>query len=104
MEFHNLWPVKSIIKVTNAVLTLRPRFLRMPSASEKQEVAADMMDRFGLPGFACGVDGMVAVFNAKPRSIAPGTPAQNHWTRDIFFSNYPHPQVIYCIYNSKIDN
>ena len=50
----------------------------MPSAREKQEVAADMMDRFGLPGFAYGVDCMVAVFNAKPQSIAPGTPAQNH--------------------------
>jgi len=47
----------------------------MPSAREKQEVAADMMDRFGLPGFAYGVDGMVAVFN----------------------------EVIYCIYNFKIN-
>lgn len=65
----------------------------MPSVREKQEVAADMMDRFGLPGFAYGVDGMVAVFNAKPRSIPPGTPAQTYWTRDIYFQITPMPKL-----------
>ena len=57
----------------------------MPSIREKQEVAANMMDRFGLPGFAYGVDSMVEVNNAKPQSIPPGTPAQTYWTRDIHF-------------------
>ena len=72
----------------------------MPSIREKQEVAAIMMDRFGLPGFEYGVDSMVEVINAKPQSIVPGTPAQTYWTRDI---NNPHTQVIYCIYNAKIN-
>ena len=95
---------KSIIKVTNAILTLRQRFLRMPSAREKQEVAADMMDRFGLPGFAYGVDGMVAVFNAKPRSIPPGTPAQTYWTRDIFFQITPTPKLFIAFIILKLTN
>ena len=69
----------AIDSVRDALVELAPRVIRLPTDAEAQETANRMEQRFGLPGFAYGVDGMLVFFDHKVKGLrrGPGMPNQN---------------------------
>ena len=75
---------RCITKVRDRILELKNEYIKMPTREEREETAAFMLEKYHLPGFAYGIDGMVVKFEELPRGIpqAPGYPvAQSFWTR-----------------------
>ena len=58
----------SIIRVTDAILEFKDEYLRMPSMVDRDRVAREYFERFGIPKLAFGVDGMHASGQACPHS------------------------------------
>ena len=48
---------------------------------ERDRIAAEYFDRFGIPNIAYGVDGMHAIFEGMPRGRPPLVPPQRFWNR-----------------------
>jgi hypothetical protein len=77
----------AIDRVRNALYRKRKEFICMPTEEEMAATAERMRDKYHLPRFAFGVDGMFVRFDGAPRTIprGPGYPnRQNFWTRKQF--------------------
>jgi hypothetical protein len=72
---------RCIKKVTEAICLLKPEYIMMPTRQQMQDTARKMEDKFDLPRFAYGVDGVVVKFASKPRGIPDGNVGQNYWNR-----------------------
>ena len=71
----------AIVRVCDALCRLKPDVVHMPSVAEMEATAQAMLDEFGLPDFALGVDGCVMRFEDKPRGLPAGKDAQMFWNR-----------------------
>ena len=58
----------------------------MPTDAEAAATAQRLEDRFHLPDFAFGVDGVVIMFKDTPRVIPPGNVAQDYWNRKMTYA------------------
>ena len=58
--------------VRDALVAVAPRFIRLPTDAEAQETATRMEQRYGLTGFAYGVDGMIVFFDNKVKGLPRG--------------------------------
>jgi hypothetical protein len=59
--------------------------VNMPSLEEMHATAGRMMDRFGLPKKALGMDGMHARIEKAPRGIPPDVVQQDFFNRKGFY-------------------
>lgn len=83
---HAAWD--AVDRFRNAVLQHYVNVVKMPSAAEMAATAQRNFLRSGLPGFAYGVDGMIARFESRPRNlpVGDGFPnAQNFFTRKMCY-------------------
>ncbi len=74
----------AIDRVRDALVALAPRFIRLPTDDEALATARRMEARYGLPGFAYGVDGMLVYFDNKVKGLPRGrglANQQNFFTR-----------------------
>lgn len=62
----------AITVVRDALLELAPCIIWLPTDAEAQQTAARMEQRYGLPGFAYGVDGMIVFFDHKVMGLPRG--------------------------------
>jgi hypothetical protein len=76
----------AVRRVTFAFCELKPQFIRMPSDQDCAATAQRLQDRFHLPGFAFGVDGVVVKFEEAPRKIPEGTVQQDFWGRKMHYA------------------
>ena len=76
----------AVRRVTAAICVLKRDFIRMPTDEEAAATARRLEDRFHLPGFAFGVDGVAMLYEDKPRVIPPGTVAQDYWNRKMTYA------------------
>ena len=60
-----------LIKVCNALLSLKGQWIYMPSVAEQAQTAQFNMTKFGLPGISMAVDGVHCYFADTPRGV-PG--------------------------------
>ena len=74
---HASWD--AIDRVRQQILRLQEDFIRMPTVAEMTATEGRMYQRFGLRGFAFGIDGMIARFESAPKGLpeGPGYPNQN---------------------------
>jgi hypothetical protein len=70
-----------IIRVTEALVRRKHQFVYMPNTDQMQETATRMFDRFKLPCFALGVDGVQIRFEGAPRKIPANKTTQMYWSR-----------------------
>ncbi len=70
---------KAICQVTDAIVARRKEFIFFPSVEEMRESQRELAERFGLPRFAFGVDGMFVKFDGAPREIPQGNQKQDYW-------------------------
>jgi hypothetical protein len=73
-------------RVTEAICLHKAEHVNMPSLEEMHATAGRMMDRFGLPRVALGVDGMHARIEKAPRRIPPDVVQQDFFNRKGFYS------------------
>ena len=74
----------AIREVRRRILELKSTYVKMPTRQEREETAAWVLEKYHLPGFAYGIDGMLCKFEELPRGIpvAPGYPvAQSFFSR-----------------------
>lgn len=72
---------RAIHRVTDKLCLLKDEYIRFPTDAEKAETAQYILHRFGLPGFAYAVDGVIVKFEEAPRGIPPGNVKQDYWNR-----------------------
>ena len=81
----NSGSVNRVIREVKAlVLAIEHEFVRLPSRAKKAETARYVLEEFGIPNIAYGIDGMLASFNQKPRKLPKGIGlpvAQQFWSR-----------------------
>jgi len=78
----------AVNRVRRCIIAKKDQIIRLPTEQEMAATAQRMEKRFGLPGFAMGVDGMLARFEEAPRNIpvGPGFPVkQSFFTRKMFY-------------------
>ena len=77
VSYNAAW--RAVDSVRDALVALAPRVIRLPTDAEAQETANRMEQRYGLPGFAYGVDGMIVFFDNKVKGLprGPGLANQN---------------------------
>lgn len=56
-------------RVRRCIMLKKDQIIHLPTEEEMARTAHRMERRFGLPGFAFGLDGMLTRFEEKPRSI-----------------------------------
>ena len=74
---HASWD--AIDRVRQQILRLQEDFIQMPTVAEMTATEGRVYQRFGLRGFAFGIDGMIACFESAPKGLpeGPGYPNQN---------------------------
>ena len=76
-------------RFTKAVVAnLKQQYLHLPNLAKLRENERFNFNKYRLPGFAFGIDGVFFVFSSKPRGLPPGTNPQRFFTRqgvDNFF-------------------
>ena len=75
----------AIDRVRRGILNLKDEFIRLPSEAEMAATAGRLLDRFHLPDFSYGIDGMMVRFDGAPCGlpVGPGYPIlRNFNTRD----------------------
>jgi hypothetical protein len=77
---------RCIKRVTESLCQLKPQHIMMPTRQQMQETAWRMEDKYDLPRFAYGVDGVVVRFASKPRGVPEGNVGQNYWNRKNCFA------------------
>jgi hypothetical protein len=77
---------RAINRVTNQLCLLKAQFIRMPTNQEMAETAQRLLDKFHLPDFAFGVDGVVVKFDGAPRNIPRRTVKQDFWNRKMVYA------------------
>ena len=58
-------------KVLNALVCIKPLYVRLPTREEAQKSADEIRERFLLENFAYGIDGVHMLFREQPRNIEP---------------------------------
>lgn len=76
----------AIHRVTEKLCLMKDVFICMPEDHELAETARNMKDRFGLPGFAFAVDGVVVKFVEAPRKVPVGNVQQDYWNRKMCYA------------------
>jgi hypothetical protein len=76
----------AINRVTNKLCRLKAHFIRLPTTLEMEETAARLEERFHLPRFAFGIDGVVMIFDGAPRKVPEGTVKQDYWNRKMRYA------------------
>ena len=76
----------ALIRVTDALVKRRAEFIYMPSIEEMEETSQRIMERFKLPRFSMGVDGMMTRFEEAPRRLPVGKHKQLFWCRKQFYA------------------
>jgi hypothetical protein len=76
----------TINRVTDRLFQLKGQFIRLPTAPEMEQTAQNLFERFGLPRFAFGIDGVITSFEEAPRNCPPGTIKQNFWCRKMKYA------------------
>jgi hypothetical protein len=76
----------TINRVTDRLLVLKGQFIQLPTNAEMAETAQYFLERFGLPRFAFGVDGVITSFEEAPCNCPPGTVKQNLWCRKMKYA------------------
>lgn len=71
----------AVRRVTMSICRQKPNYIQFPSDAECAAAARRMEDRFHLPGFAFGVDGVIVKFEEAPREVPVGTVKQDFWGR-----------------------
>ncbi len=73
--------------VTKALCQRGKDFIALPRQAEMRELANDLMDRFGIPRVALGVDGTFIRLGNKPvaTDLPPGLHLQDIWGRKQFY-------------------
>lgn len=84
----------AIHRVTDKLCLLRAFYIKFPTNQELMETAQRLEERFNLPRFSFGVDGVVVKFDGAPRVIPAGTVLQDFWNR----------KMCYCINVQIIGN
>jgi hypothetical protein len=69
----------------NAICALKDEFIRMATNQECAVTARFLQNKFCLPRFAFGVDGVVVKFEA-PRGIPEDTIQQDFWNRKMTYA------------------
>ena len=82
-------------RVVNAINTLKPEFISMPTLHEMWETAHYCEEKFKLPGFAFAVDGVHCRFDGKPRGVAGEVPGSSADCRQAFY-NWKYDYTINC--------
>ena len=77
---------QAIVQVTDSLVSKRGQFIRMPTVGEMEATSQRMFERFNLPRFAMGVDGVQVRFQDAPRNLPPDKHAQLYWCRKQFYS------------------
>ena len=69
-------------KFTKAVVVnLKQQYLHLPNLAKLRENERFNFNKYHLPGFAFGIDGVFFPFASKPRGLPPGTNPQRFFTR-----------------------
>jgi len=76
----------AVRRVVNAICALKDEFIRMPTNEECAVTARFLENKFGLPRFAFGVDGVVVKFEEAPRGIPVDTVQQDFWNRKMTYA------------------
>ncbi len=71
----------AIRRVTTKLCLLREDFIKYPTTAEMAETANNLYERFGLAGFAFGIDCVVVKFTKAPHKISVGSVQQDYWNR-----------------------
>ena len=70
-------------KFTKAVVVnLKQQYLHLPNLAKLRENERFNFNKYHLPGFAFGIDGVFFPFASKPRGLPPGTNPQRFFTRE----------------------
>ena len=72
---------KALMEVTDALLLHRNEYIFMPSHAEMEATAERNLQRFHLPRFALGVDGVMLRFQEAPRKLPDDKHQQQFWCR-----------------------
>ena len=67
--------------MTDALIDVKPQFIHMPNTAEMQATSENNFDRFHLPRFGVGVDGMMVKFTEAPRRLPANKHKQLFWCR-----------------------
>ena len=68
-------------EVTKALIRHRKEYIYMPTDMEMEETADRMWQKFHLPRFALGVDGVMLKFQEAPRNLPENKHQQQFWCR-----------------------
>ena len=78
---------------------LKQQYLHLPNLAKLRENERFNFNKYHLPGFAFGIDGVFFPFASKPRGLPPGTNPQRFFTRQgvdncllMANINNPHPR------------
>ena len=77
---------QALKEVTEALLQYRKQYIFMPTINEMHETAEKMFQRFKLPRFALGVDGVMIKFETAPRKLPENKHPQQFWCRKQFYA------------------
>ena len=77
---------QALKEVTEALLHFRRQYIFMPTNDEMHETAEKMLQRFKLPRFALGVDGVMLKFESAPRKLPVNKHPQQFWCRKQFYA------------------
>jgi len=80
----------AIERVRQKLVELKAEFIRLPTVAEMEATAARIEERFQLPNFAYGIDGMPVRFDEAIRGIPVGPGFAN-------LQNYRSRKGYYCI-------
>ena len=68
-------------EVNKALIRQRKEYIYMPTDMEMEETADRMWQKFHLPRFALGVDGVMLKFQEAPRNLPENKHQQQFWCR-----------------------
>ena len=74
------------MEVTDALLLHRNEYIFMPSHAEMEATAERHFQRFHLPRFAQGVNGVMVRFEEAPRRLPDDKHQQQLWCRKQFYA------------------
>lgn len=73
---------RSVLAFARAVNeVIRPQVLHLPDDDQMRENARKLEEKYHLPGFAFGVDGVFLNFDGKPLNIPPNTVVHSFFSR-----------------------
>ena len=70
-----------LIRVVDAIITLKDHYIYMPNAREKKETSDFCFAKKGLRGFAWGIDGTHCFFVKEPKGLPANVDSQRFYSR-----------------------